>query len=187
MQRKLNPFNEIAQQGIKRQQQSEEDISIWEVEDADGHRKDIYVVDKDVQLRGDNQMPMIVARRTFKLDDTGRPFGNIKNVGRCRFECWVRSDRLYTCRHCRRQVCQRHSLITGNRAYCRKWPCSMFGRIRQAKGISSTILRICFGPMMAKQKKMPEREIVPERDFFEETEEREDLSALERGDDEDER
>lgn len=183
-----DPLEQIAQQGVRRQQQPEDDRVSYIVEAPDGELKTVYDIERDIVFTdpdGDG-FPMVVSRRIYKLDDTGRPFGNVRDVGKCREEgCWVRESRLYTCRHCHLMVCQKHALLVGTRVYCRRRPCSIFARLRQAQRIFIFIFRICFGPMIVNRKVAEKkRDIVSEKDFFAAPEEKENLSVLERGSDE---
>ena len=184
MARYKDPLEQIAQKGVRHQHQPDDDWVSYIMEAPDGEKKSIFDIVRKIVFTGPdgNGLPMVQAQRIYKLDDTGRPFGDVKSVGKCSFGCWVR--KLHPCAHCHQEICQNHALLAGGRVYCRRRPCSIFGRLRQVRLIFIIIFRIFFGPMMV-SRKVEKKEIViaSEKDFFAEPEERESLSILERGSD----
>ena len=89
-------------------------------------------------------IPYTVNEVGYRLDDRGRSFMKLNDVGCCRFGCTVNVKALYECSHCRRSVCKRHIFCVGRRIYCRKGTCAWAGRTYQLFRAIYRLIRFCF-------------------------------------------
>lgn len=141
-------LEDIMNQAARKQGQND-DVYILSVE-VNGKEIPIMENRREVEFIHDpdnGDIPMIVNRRKYNLDDNGRKFS--KEAAACKFGCCVNADSLFVCRHCHSFICQKHVMLicSGARAYCRKGVCAVVGRLYQTLWTIYRISRYCLYAM----------------------------------------
>jgi len=142
---------DFLEQVLKRAAQREEkqdDIVIYYVM----HKgQEVPIIERSSELQfipdpdGKGEIPITVTHVKYRLDDHGKPFGKMAEVGACKYGCITRSSSLSVCALCGQNICQKHTFFVGKRPYCRKLSiCWFVGRTLQLLRLSFRIIRYCF-------------------------------------------
>lgn len=131
------------------QQGHQDDIVIQSVRLPDG--TEVQIQERRSELRHipdpeDNTatIPITVSNITYRLDEQGKPFESIKRVGACKYGCVVRVQSMVGCRWCRHNICPRHAILVGNRAYCRQGWCLLIGVPHKTLWLVFRLISFCF-------------------------------------------
>ena len=132
--------------GRNRQNQQDDEVSMivrfGDIEQA------IIVSRRRMEWREDPQNPGIPVPYTvndvvYSTDDNGNPLGTTRRAGGCRFGHIVDRKTLSVCTICHSNICRRHTIRVGRRAFCRGGFCFVLGAMAWLSWFVFRIIAFC--------------------------------------------
>jgi len=172
MRRDNDERTQMLAQAMKQEQRgNQNDVEIFSVELND---QEFVIMEKrnEFQLMPTPDgilVPRTVGHTKYRLGEDGRSLKSISNAALCRFGHIVGSESIYTCSHCHSSVCRKDSIFSGAKVYCRKKPCSVYGRMHKGFRFIYIVIRFCVGAVLGLEtpKPMaPQPNTVSEREQF---------------------
>ena len=133
--------------GRNRQNQQDDEVSMivrfGDIEQA------IIVSRRRMEWREDPQNPGIPVPYTvndvvYSTDDNGNPLGTTRRAGGCSFGHIVDRKTLSVCTICHSNICRRHTIRVGRRAFCRGGFCFVLGVLAWSFRLVFRTVAFCF-------------------------------------------
>lgn len=144
--RQNNPLEDMLGQRNRQNQRDDEVsmvVSFGDIEET------IIVSRRRIEWREDPQNPGVMVPYTinnvvYSTDDNGNPLGTARRAGGCSFGHIVDRKTLSVCTICHSNICTRHTIRVGRRAFCRGGFCLVMGAIAWLFRWAFRLVAFCF-------------------------------------------